>query len=137
MAAENYQKALELAPFYLTARFKLGKLLYRDNRRDEAIAEFRRALAGPPMRLSTETDAKVAQVHFELALALEERGDHEEAAEHFQSAIELDPDCHPGIAQFYLGVVLDRIGRDEESRNAFKQAVAFSSRKTTSRRWTA
>jgi Tfp pilus assembly protein PilF len=49
---------------------------------EKAAADFRRAL---------ETDPDLAAAHFNLALALDQEGKHEEAAEHFKKAIQLDP----------------------------------------------
>ena len=99
-AVECYRQAVEIAPFFLTAHLKLGMLLRRTNQLDEAIAEFRAALATPrSVRLTGETDARVAQVHFNLGQALEERSDFREAQEHYRAALDLDPDCCPGLVR--------------------------------------
>ena len=97
-AADSYRKAVQIAPFFLTAHFKLGMLQRHMNQLDEAIAEFRAALATPEsMRLTGETDVRVAQVQYNLGQALEERGDRGEAQEHYRAALALDPDCCPGL----------------------------------------
>jgi tetratricopeptide (TPR) repeat protein len=99
-AGQCYRKAVEIAPFFLTAHFKLGTLLRHAGQLDEAIAEFRAALATPKsMRLTGETDVRVAQVHYNLGQALEERGDRREAQEHYRTALRLDPDCCPGLVE--------------------------------------
>ncbi|MBI3596480.1 MAG: tetratricopeptide repeat protein [Nitrospirae bacterium] len=49
---------------------------------EKAAADFRRAL---------EADPDLAAAHFNLALALDQEGKHEEAAEHFKKAILLAP----------------------------------------------
>lgn len=50
---------------------------------EKAAADFRRAL---------EADPNLAAAHFNLALALDQEGKHEEAAEHFKKAVLLAPD---------------------------------------------
>lgn len=50
---------------------------------EKAAADFRRAL---------EADPDLAPAHFNLALALDQEGKHEEAAEHYKKAIRLAPD---------------------------------------------
>ena len=124
LAVHSYHQALELAPYYLTAHFNLGKLLYRTDRLDEAIAEFRQALAAPRMRLVGEPDSKVAEVHSFLARALGKGGQYAEAAEHYQTAIQLAPHLDPGRAEFRLAVTLEKAGRFEESAAAFADALA-------------
>jgi Tfp pilus assembly protein PilF len=49
---------------------------------EKAAADFGRAL---------EADPDLAPAHFNLALALDQEGKHEEAAEHFRKAIQLAP----------------------------------------------
>jgi Tfp pilus assembly protein PilF len=49
---------------------------------EKAAADFQRAL---------EADPDLAAAHFNLALALDQEGKHEEAAEHFKKAILLSP----------------------------------------------
>ncbi len=123
LAIDSYHQAIELAPYYLTAHFNLGKLLYQTDRLDEAIAEFRQAVAAPDMRLVGEPDSKVAEVHSVLALALTERADYPEAAEHYRAAIGLAPELNPGRAQFRLAVALEEAGRFAESDAAFADAL--------------
>lgn len=48
----------------------------------KAAADFRRAL---------EADPSLAAAHFNLALALDQDGNHDEAAAHFKKAVELAP----------------------------------------------
>jgi len=50
---------------------------------EKAAADFQRAL---------EADPDLAAAHFNLALALDQEGKHEEAAEHFKKASQLAPD---------------------------------------------
>ena len=122
MAIDSYHRALELAPHYLTAHFNLGKLFYKTDRLEEAIAEFRRALVAPHMRLVGEPESKVAEVHSLLARALGKRGRYSEAAEHYRTAIKLAPDLDPGRAEFRLAITLEEAGRFEESTAAFADA---------------
>jgi Tfp pilus assembly protein PilF len=49
---------------------------------EKAAADFGRAL---------EADPDLAAAHFNLALALDQEGRHEEAAEHFKEAVRLAP----------------------------------------------
>ncbi len=58
-----------MEPEFRTASFNLAKLLHREGRIDEAIAEYRRALAARP-KLSSETKEMEARIKTNLAHAL-------------------------------------------------------------------
>jgi tetratricopeptide (TPR) repeat protein len=74
---------------------------------DEAMAEFRRAIA---------LDPKGGLAHYELGLCLQAKCQLDEAMAEYRRAIELDP--HRGLAYDCLAGVLLRSGRFAEARTA-------------------
>ena len=121
-AEAEFRRAIELQPDYVTARFNLGEILRQSNRMDEAIQHFRRAIESRH-RLSGETDATMALVHFSLASAYEATGSYIEAAKHFRLAGNMDSNCYPGRVQFNLALVLTKSGAVDEARDAFAEAI--------------
>jgi len=122
-AEESYLKALELAPNFPTARFNYARLLRKMGRLDEAIEQFRRAAAAGSTRMTGEPVSRLADVHFQLAHALSAKGDYADAVEHYRESIRLDPTLNPGRVQFNLAVMLEKLGRMEEARAAFRAAL--------------
>lgn len=81
-ARERYFMSLELNPDLVEARANLGCVLAECGQIDLAIAAFEGAL---------EQFAEYADVHFHLARALDEYGDHDKAVTHWQRFVELAP----------------------------------------------
>lgn len=91
----------------------MGQALWSDGRRDEAIAEYRRAI-----RLKSDW----APAHFNLGNALHEAGRPAEAVAEFQQALALQPD-YPR-ARLSLGATLLSAGRPREALEHLRPAVA-------------
>ena len=68
-AIQSFQSSLELEPEFRTASLHLAKMFHREGRLDEAIAEYRRALAARPT-LSTENEEMEARIKTYLTRAL-------------------------------------------------------------------
>jgi predicted O-linked N-acetylglucosamine transferase (SPINDLY family) len=75
--------ALEQNPRSVVARFCLGNVYYRKDRLDDAIRTYCEAL---------EIQADNASVHYNLALALQTRGDSSDAVAHYRRTVALMPD---------------------------------------------
>ncbi len=75
--------------------------MFQDGRTAEAVAEYKRALAANPEH---------AKAHNNLALALVELGQLEEAATHFKASLAIEPK-----AEIYsdLGFTMARLGNAE------------------------
>lgn len=87
-AFEYYDRALAVDPTYWHAHNSKGTLLSTLNRLDEAIAIFREGL---------QHNEASAQMHNNLAKALEFLGHNAEALEHYERALELTPPNEPQI----------------------------------------
>jgi tetratricopeptide (TPR) repeat protein len=105
-AAEAHTKRIEANPLSAEAHRKLGAARVRQDRNDEALADFAAALAIDPR--SAEAYAAAAQVHLRTGL-------YAEAAEAARQALALDPAIKE--ARYVLGTALMRLGQvDEGSR---------------------
>ena len=89
LAEDAYRSALKEVPALLSAHYQLATILQYQNKLDEAIVHYRKALASPP-KLSIEDDRLMAQVHHKLAGALEQSGHPEQATGHHEAAARLD-----------------------------------------------
>jgi tetratricopeptide (TPR) repeat protein len=81
--AENfYIRALQVDPEQPEAFYNLGFLLYDRGDTAAAVLNFRRAL---------RTDPSFADAHFNLAMALSDLEKHDEARQHWETYLKLDP----------------------------------------------
>jgi tetratricopeptide (TPR) repeat protein len=94
------------------AHNNLGLALERQDRRQEAIPHYRRAL---------ELDPRAAQVHNNLGHALAEAGRHEEALRHLERALRLNPSA--AAAHNNMGVALVEEGRIPEALRHYAEAL--------------
>ena len=81
---------------------------------DEAIASLREAL---------ELDPKVALVHYNLGLALSNKGQSDEAIASYRIAVELNP--KNAEAHTNLGLLLSARGQIDEAIDCYKKAIAL------------
>ena len=112
-AERAYRRGLEIAPDDAELRNALGWTLFQDGRSAEAVPQYGRALTANP---------GYAKAHNNLALALLELGELEEAANHFQKSLELEPK-----AEIYsdLGFILAQLGRPQEALESYRKALAL------------
>jgi tetratricopeptide (TPR) repeat protein len=124
----------------------LAAALQEDNRIDEALAHYRRAIdirpdyapaynnMGTALRANGQVDQAIAvyqralaaapdypDAHYNLANALLEQNRHEEAAEHFRIALRSIPDS--AGTRNNLGIALMNEGKVEEAIEQFQQAL--------------
>jgi Tfp pilus assembly protein PilF len=116
-AEAEYQKALQ-DRMYATpekAYMNLGLLYKAQERTEEAIGMLRK---------SVETDPQYLQAHYELAGALEEVGNHREAAREYGVA---EPAFRKsGEFHYRYGVVLMQLGKKPEASEQFRKVIALS-----------
>jgi superkiller protein 3 len=110
-AERAYRRGLELAPDDAELRNALGWTLFQDGRTAEAVAEYNRALSA---------DANHAKAHNNLALALVELGELDEAASHFEASLAIEPK-----AEIYsdLGFTMARLGKPQEALADYQKAL--------------
>jgi tetratricopeptide (TPR) repeat protein len=114
-AERAYRKALALDPGHADARVNLGSLYLAMGRPGSAEAEYRRAIMAQPGH---------ALAHYNLGRILEGRRDWAGALLEYDQA--LGGDSGLDRAWNNRGVVLARLGRLEEAREAFGRALALA-----------
>jgi tetratricopeptide (TPR) repeat protein len=154
-AARHLQRALVLAPASATAAGVLGDVRRAQERPQEAVTLYGRALQRQPnslrwhegmgnalfdqgraegavrsYRRALEIKANAARIHGRLGVALYELGRHGEAAASFAEAVRLEPGNGPFHAAFALA--LDRAGRDDEAIRHYREAIALGERSVAS-----
>lgn len=101
-------------------RNNLGASLLEQGKADEAIAEFRKAVA---------LDPKYTAAQLNLAYAYDGQGRIEEALAQYQTVIELEPENL--FAHNNLGVLYDKQGRYDEAIAAFERVLQIDSSNAT------
>jgi tetratricopeptide (TPR) repeat protein len=99
----------------VVAHFMLGLSLSDAGRVDEAIKNYREALAIAP------NDTFAAHIRCNLGNALDRAGQPAEAEKEFREALRIDPDFF--LAHYNLGVFWERLGRREEAIEQFAIAL--------------
>ncbi len=113
-AESHYRQALPGRPSAETHN-GLGYVVARQGRTDEAVAEFRKAIAA---------DAKFTPAYNNLAEALAKQGKLEEAAQYYRRSLEQKPSA--GVYNA-LGAVLRSLGKTDEAAEQFGKAKALNS----------
>jgi tetratricopeptide (TPR) repeat protein len=111
-ATTNAERALVLQPASSANASKLGVILAKQHRYQEAVALFRRAFQMDPR------DAWDLQ---NLAQTLNDLGQREEAIREFRHALAVNPRF--GLAWLSLGSILDQMGRQPEAEDCYRRAV--------------
>ncbi len=110
-----FRRLCELAPDNVNGPLNLGRALHAVARYEEAIACFERALALAP----DHVDTLIA-----LATTLEAADRPELAIAHLRRALSLDADNAAALSG--LGLELTTVGRLDEARRVFEQAVTVA-----------
>lgn len=110
-AESHYRKALSRKPTAETHN-GLGYVLARQERTDDAVAEFRKAI---------DVDATFTPAYNNLAEALVELGNLEEAERYYKLSLATKPSAAVHNA---LGGVLRRLGKTDEAEQQFSKARA-------------
>lgn len=111
-AVEQYRKALEASPKFVTARNRLGMVLNALGQHAEATAEYRRAAADNPNH---------AHLQNNLGFSLYLEGDYDGAEKALRRSLELNPRFRR--ARMNLALTLCRLGRDADALAEFSQVV--------------
>lgn len=117
-AVAALKRTLEILPDNADAWFQLGLIhLQQLQASAAALDAFRRA---------ADLGCDSFELHFHLAEAMHDQGQHEEAVTELYRALDIDGDS--AEAAYRLGVCLDKLGRFEEAVAAFKLAIARAPR---------
>lgn len=111
-AIEQYRRALELSPKFLSARNRLGIALNKLGSHAQASTEFRRAIEQKPTQ---------AYLHNNLGFSLYLEHRYEQAVETLRHALELKPDY--SRARMNYGVVLAKLGQYDQALSEFTLAA--------------
>ncbi len=114
LAAEAFQRTLQLDPNFADAHNNLGKVYAQMGLWDKAIMEYREALANSFYRTPE-------LAHYNLGEALMEKGDNVNAVKELHSAIQIRPDFSPALNKY--GIALYRMNRNQEAIKRFNQAI--------------
>ena len=112
-AQAEFQKAVELDPTYADAYHNLGSAYAEQGKWDEAIGAYRKALAQTIYAKTESTYNNLGYAYW----ALDRRKEAEDA---FRAALQLDPKLVP--SHFWLGVLLQKEGRQAEAKAHFQAA---------------
>jgi tetratricopeptide (TPR) repeat protein len=150
-AAELYRRALELRPNFPAAHVGLARVLLALNEYDAALDEIDRARRDRPVypeasavegriqRMVAFTDASIEsyeraireargfqpEAYAGLGIALEEKGEYEEAAKAFRKAIAQLSDTEPALYQL-LGAVYERQEKYKEAVEAYEKYLQLA-----------
>ena len=113
-AEEAYGRALGLNRNYADARRKLGEVLMDQGRFDEALAHFEKLL-------QTQIERRYADVHNNLGVAHEQKGDLRKAESCYRQALEINPDFER--ARYNLANVLDSTSRFAEAQAEYRRVL--------------
>ena len=111
-AESHYRQALPGRPTAETHN-GLGFVLARQNRTDEAVVEFRKAITADP---------KFVPAYNNLAEALAKQGQLEDAADYYRRSLAQRP--NPSVYNA-LGAVLRQLGREDEAEQQFSKAKSL------------
>ncbi|MGH7399093.1 MAG: tetratricopeptide repeat protein [Candidatus Rokuibacteriota bacterium] len=112
-AQVEFQKAVELDPTYADAYHNLGSAHAEQGKWEEAIGAYRKALAQTIYARPQTTYNNLGYAYW----ALDRRKEAEDA---FRSALQLEPKLVP--SHFWLGVLLEKEGREAEAKTHFRAA---------------
>jgi tetratricopeptide (TPR) repeat protein len=111
-AEELLHTALEAEPDYFYAHFALANVHSMNERYDEAIVEYEKALKGNP---------NPGAVHVNLGNTYRSIGDYERSLDHYSKALALDEGS--GTANLGMGATLEAMGRYDEALAYLDRAV--------------
>jgi Tfp pilus assembly protein PilF len=107
-----FRHALETTKDNYVVHINLGIAFWKQGKQDDAIAEYRKAIAITP---------QYADIHFFLANALLVQGKSIEAADEYRTTLALRPDFR--YAHTNLGMALRKNGQIEEAITEFKEGL--------------
>lgn len=111
-AEAAYREAVNASPSYAPALNGLGSALFKQGKRDEAIAQFRAAIA---------SDSKFALAYFNLGFAARKTKDFATAAQAYETYTKLKPEDPDGF--YGLGESYRALGENKKAIAAYQQYV--------------
>jgi predicted O-linked N-acetylglucosamine transferase (SPINDLY family) len=109
-AITAYQRVLQLQPDHAQALHLLGLMAQQEGDPATAIELINRAIAIQPS----------AEMHYNLAVALQAQEDHKGAAQHYNTAVEIKPEY--AMAWNNLGAVLQKLDYKEAAIEAYTKS---------------
>jgi tetratricopeptide (TPR) repeat protein len=107
-----YEHALAVTTNNHVAHGNLGLLLLDEGRTDEAIAQFRAAVAA---------NGRASKPHLNLGVGLATKGDHAGALAEYELAVRADP--RYATARYNLGLELAEAGRVDEAITQYEESI--------------
>jgi len=114
-AISQYQKALEIQPNHMDARFNLGNAFLQTGRVDTAITQYQKALEIQPNHI---------EARFALGSAFAQTGRMDDAISQYQKVLEIRPNHMD--ARLGLGKALVQEGRVGEAISQFQDAMRIN-----------
>lgn len=110
------EKATGVAPQSVDVRYQLGRVLYRQNRVQEAADSFQWVLDREPTRLGA---------YYNLGLCMEHQGQPERSLDLYRKAIEIDTKAahHSQRPYLYMGALLSKLGRHADAIPLLQKAL--------------
>jgi tetratricopeptide (TPR) repeat protein len=118
-----YRHTIRINPAYSLAYYNLGNLLQQQGKLNEAISNYRQALE---LRMPNPFD-----VHLNLATALAQNKDYEQAVTHLNAALRRKPDS-PQV-YYNWGIILQKQGKLDEAIEKWKKALELNPNLTPAR----
>ena len=115
-AKKEFEEAAEKDPNLWQASGYLGIILDREKKYDEAIVQYRKAIAVHP---------RSAALFNNLGMSYFYKAEYARAAESFITALKIDPSNR--TAQNNLGLALFKLGKYEDALEAFKKGAGEAS----------
>jgi type IV pilus assembly protein PilF len=123
-AEAEIREAIDIDPDFPDSHNFLGQLLVKQNRRQEAIRAFRKAVSYP---LYGTPDV----AYYQLGLVLELEGDMQGALQAFEDALKVVPSNVPqALVYLEVGRVHYKLGQDGKAREALARAVTLDKDKS-------
>jgi type IV pilus assembly protein PilF len=123
-AEAEIREAIDIDPDFPDSHNFLGQLLVKQNRRQEAIRAFRKAVSYP---LYSTPDV----AYYQLGLVLELEGDMQGALQAFEDALKVVPSNVPqALVYLEVGRVHYKLGQDGKAREALARAVTLDKDKS-------